>query len=253
MKKNIKKNGFITLEAAIFLPVFIIGILTIAYLMKYIFVQENIIYSVCDEAKEISKNAYIIKAAPFSYLSIEKRVEIENKNIEEVETENYRYLYSGHGLDGLIMYEVGYWMDIKLPIQLYKGFKGKETVVFRGLIGIVESGDVTSFDEMEKDIPSDKVWIFPTAGKKYHTRDCPYISVYPTEGILTTEIKNKYHSCPICDSKNIEIGNLVYYFENSGEAYHSCDCPTVNKYVIEIEKDIAVKKGYVPCSKCGGE
>lgn len=253
MKKNIKMNGFITLEAAIFLPVFIIGILTIGYLMKFIYVQENILYAVCDEAKQISKNAYIIKVAPFSSLIIEKRLEMENKNVDEVETEKFRYIYSWHGLDELIMYEVSYWMDIKLPIQLYKGFQGKETVVFRGFTGSLKAADGTDFDEMETEKQSVKVWIFPTAGKRYHMRDCPYISVFPTEEILTKEIKNKYHSCPICGSKDIETGNLIYCFERTGEAYHTGDCPTVNKYIIEIEKETAVNKGYGPCSKCGGE
>src|SRR5665648_718980 len=133
MKKKIKKNGFITLEASIFLPVFIIGILTIGYLMKFIYVQENILYTICDEAKQVSENAYIIKAAPFFALTLEKKLEMENKNVDDVETEDF------------------------------------------------------------------------------------------------------------------------YYFLKTGEAYHGGECPTVEKYVIEIEKETAVKKGYYPCFKCGGE
>jgi len=253
MKKNIKKNGFITLEASIFLPVFIIGILTIGYLMKFIYVQENILYTICDEAKQISKSAYIIKAAPFFALTLEKKLEMENKNVEDVETEDFKYLYSSEGLDGLIRYEASYWMDIKFPIKLYDGLSGKETVVFRGLIGSRKEADPTGLDEMEEEKQSDKVWIFPTAGKRYHKRDCPYIAVLPTEAVLTEDIKRKYHACQLCDSKNMETGSLVYYFLKTGEAYHDGECPTVEKYVIEIEKETAVKKGYYPCIKCGGE
>ena len=253
MKKNIKKNGFVTLEAAILLPIFIIGILTIGYLMKFIYAQENILYTICDESKQISKSAYIIEVAPFFALALEKRLEMENQNIDDVETEDYKYLYSSEGLDGLIRYEASYWMDIKFPIKLYDGLPGKETVVFRGLIGSRKVADTTGFDEMEKEKTSDKVWIFPTAGKRYHKRDCPYIAVLPTEAVLTDDIERKYHSCPICDSKNLGIGNLIYYFEKTGEAYHTGKCPTVEKYVIEIEKETAVKKGYYPCSKCVGE
>ena len=126
-------------------------------------------------------------------------------------------------------------------------------MVFRGLIGSRNQVNPTGFDELEKEKPSSKVWIFPTEGKRYHKRDCPYIAVLPTEAVLTEGIKRKYQSCPICESKNREIGSLIYYFEKTGKAYHTGKCPTVEKYVIEIEKETAVKKGYLPCSKCGGE
>jgi len=253
MKKNIKGNGFITLEAAILLPVFIIGILTIGYLMKFIYIQENILYSICDESKKISKSAYIIETAPFFEMILEKRLEMENQNVDDVETEDFKYLYSREGLDGLIRYEASYWTDIKFPIKLYDGLPGKETVVFRGLIGSRKEASPTGFEEMEKEKTSIKVWIFPTAGKRYHKRDCPFIEVLPTEAVLTKEIKWNYRACSICDSKSMEIGSLVYYFHKTGEVYHSGECPTVEKYVIEIEKETAVKQGYCPCSVCGGE
>src|SRR5665647_2629684 len=149
MKKNIKKNGFVTLEAAILLPIFIIGILTIGYLMKFIYAQENILYTICDESKHVSKSAYIIKAVPIFPQTLEKKLEMENKNVEDVETEDFKYLYSSEGLDGLIQYEASYWMDIKFPIKLYDGLPGKETVSYRGLIGSRKVADTTGFDEME--------------------------------------------------------------------------------------------------------
>lgn len=252
MKKPIKNRGFITLEASIFLPVFIIGILTIAYLMKFIYAQENLLYSICDEAKLVSKNTYISRIAPLISVRIEDRLEKENVDVAWVQTTKFYYLYRWNGLDGLIRYEAEYWMDIKFPIKLYNGFIGSETVVFRGLIGNRRNGEGTPYEEMEKEQPSSRVWIFPSAGEKFHKRDCSYIIVLPTETILTDAVKKRYHACPICGTKKVDQGSLVYCFYKTGEAYHTGKCPTVDKYVLEIEKDTAVKKGYAPCSKCGG-
>src|SRR5665648_1250469 len=112
---------------------------------------------------------------------------MENKNVEDVETEDFKYLYSSEGLDGLIRYEASYWMDIKFHIKLYDGLSGKETVVFRGLIGSRKEADPTGLDEIEEEKQSDKVWIFPTAGKRYHKRDCPYICLLYTSDAADEE------------------------------------------------------------------
>jgi len=252
MKKNIDKRGSITLEAAIFLPVFIIGILTIAYLMKYIYAQENILYSICEEARLLSKNTYVTRAAPLFQMGVENRIEEENKGVSFVETTCFNPMYQEGELTDLIFYEAEYWMDIRLPIGLYDGFKGSETVVFRGFVGRRNTAEIMSFEEMEKEEESVKVWVFPAEGKRYHNRTCPFIVNYPARVILTKEIKEKFHPCSICDSNEAEIGQLVYCFYKSGKAYHLSDCPTVDKYVIEMEKEAAVKMGYTPCKTCGG-
>lgn len=252
IKKNSKAKGSITLEAAIVFPIFIMGILTISYLMKFIYVQENILYSLCKEAEQASKNAYVVEEASLITVNLENRLKSENLDVDYLALKKFKYFYKVNGLDGLIRYRVDFWMDMKLPIKLYSGFPGKETIVFRGLIGSRKTSTPLPFENMENENPSNRVWVFPTEGRKYHKRNCTYIIVLPTETILTNEIKRKYHSCTSCKSKNTKVGNLVYCFYKTGEAYHTGKCLFVDRYVIEMEKETAVSKGYDPCLKCGG-
>jgi hypothetical protein len=39
----------------------------------------------------------------------------------------------------------------------------------------------------------------------------------------------------------------------SGKVFHKGSCTTVDRYVIAIEADEAIEKGYSPCYYCGGE
>ncbi|MPN26874.1 hypothetical protein SDC9_174300 [bioreactor metagenome] len=105
---------------------------------------------------------------------------------------------------------------------------------------------------MEEMEDSEIVWIFPVAGEKYHKKECPYIKVAATQTILTKSVKKKYKPSSLCNSRNLKKGSLVFCFYNSGQSYHSPNCPTVDRYVIEIEKSDAIKQGYSPCLKCGG-
>ena len=47
-------------------------------------------------------------------------------------------------------------------------------------------------------------------------------------------------------------GAVVYYFRY-GEAYHEAGCSTIEKYVVNMDRRDAEKRGYLPCSKCGGK
>lgn len=252
MKQNIKNNGFVIVEAAIVMPIFIIGIITIAYLMKYIIIQENILYNICEESQKIARNAYYLKSNPFYPKKMEELLVLENPKVEYFNTDKYSYLYSNNNIEGLIKYEVSYWINIKAPIQLYKGLPGKETVLFRGLVGRKYNVKKTTFEEMEKEIISEIVYIFPDSGEKYHKFSCPYISVFPTQSILTEAIKRSYRPCNLCKSAKVENGKLIYYFPKTGEAFHKGQCSSVEKYTVKIEKELAIKKGYTSCKTCGG-
>ena len=57
------KRGYITLEAAVFLPIFILGILTLGYLIKVYSTAENITFSMIDETGHLAAQAYGRKSA----------------------------------------------------------------------------------------------------------------------------------------------------------------------------------------------
>lgn len=242
------------MEAAIFLPIFIIGALTFAYLIKFLSIQEAVFHSFTDEARVISAESVINPlSAPLFEPKLKDRVYEENGDlVSNVDIAHFLYRYPAHGMTGLISMDLNYDVNIRLPIPFYNKLPVSESLLFRGFIGKEAILDPLSFDEMEKEKNSDLVWIFPRAGGRYHGADCTYIKSEPRQMIMTSEIRRKYDSCSICNSRRLLDGSLVYCFK-TGDSYHTGSCPAVDKYVISIEKDDAIRRGYTPCSKCGGK
>lgn len=251
---KITKRGSIGVEAAIVLPLIILGILTISYLIKINCTNETVMSMAVDEARKLSIESYTPagRIAAFKFTTkLDERIE-ENSNCSVVNTNNFKYLYSNLNIDKLISFDIDYKLDCNFPISFYGPIWGKETITTRAFLGSDKYSRINGFSAMEEIEESEPVWIFPIAGEKYHKKDCPYIKVAATQTVLTKNIKKKYKPCSICNSKNLRKGSVVYCFFNNGKSYHSPNCSTVDRYVIEIEKSEAIKRGYMPCLKCGG-
>jgi hypothetical protein len=250
-KQNTNKGSY-TLEAAIFLPLFIVGVLTLGFTIRMISTAENITFSATDEVRLAACYAYNIPFAPLFPSHLEKRIVDENSNTSLVEVYNFRYLHHSQNVDGLISFRLKYWIGTGLPLGMINGMTVSQQYRCRGFIGRTEQGTPISFDEMETNSSAIMVWLFPEGGKRYHTKSCTYVSSYPIQTILNQEIKKRYKPCPLCGSADAEEGVLVCCFQAYGEAYHLQSCPTVDKYIISMEKDQAEARGYTPCLKCGG-
>lgn len=260
MKQN--KRGFLTVEASIFLPIFLIGLLTLAYLIKILWIQESAFYVLEKEARELSKRTYVthlyeksdnVLSTSFQILVRSKVYEAQPKDVEKVTISNYRYLYTSRGISGLITANLNYTIPIKMPIQFYDHGSINDRLLFRAFIGADDQNDKPlTFEEIQKEKKSELVWVFPKAGERYHKGSCSYISNKPRQIILTTQYRKKYDSCHLCKSSKISNGNIVYCFPKTGEVFHRGSCSIIDKYVISIEKEEAIEKGYTPCMKCGG-
>lgn len=248
-----QKKGSLTVEAAIFLPIFIIGVLTFAYLIKFMSVQENVFHSFTDESRVLATEFHVNPvAAPSFELNLKDRIYKENgDNASAVDVEHFMYLYEVRGISGLISMDLNYDVTIKLPISFHKKIPVSESLLFRGFTGKEETTDPLTFEEMEKVKESDLVWIFPRSGTKYHGENCPCITSEPRQMVMSNRIRREYEPCSICDSGSLPDGSLVYCFK-TGKSYHRGDCPIVDKYVISIEREEAIKRGYTACKKCGG-
>jgi len=242
----------VTLEAAILLPLFIVGILTLGFSIKIIFADENIGFAASDEARVLGEEAYNIPIAPFFKNNLEKRILKENKHAAAVKVKYFSYLYSQDGVDGLISFQVTCWMESGLPLGMKRGMELKENIKCRGFIGRTAASQPFTFDEMEKNDQSNIVWIFPDGGERYHQNDCTYISSYPLQMVLNESLRSQYKPCDVCHPESMKDGSLVYCFVHYGEVYHMESCPTIDKYVISMEKTQAEDRGYTPCFKCGG-
>ncbi len=245
MKRN--TEGSYTVEAAVFLPVFLIAVLTVGYLIRITAGTETAMHAAVDEARLAAANAYTAYADPGLSSRIERRMLEESPQMTEAKVSGMRYLLN----DGEISFHMRYHFDTGMPLQMADGFDVADRIKCRAWIGY--TGNVPmGFDAMEEYAPSQTVYIFPSWGEKYHKEDCTYVRSQPKQTVLTGAIKRLYHSCPRCDSSELPVGSVVYCFPRYGEAYHRAGCDSVEKFTVAMQKDQAESRGYGPCSKCGG-
>jgi len=259
MSNSIKKillgerKGSLAVEAAIFLPIFIIGMLTIGYLVKFCAVQENVYHSFTDETGKVAAEAELYDIAPVFYENdLKKRINEENgTEIRDFDLSNFRYRIPTLGYDNIILATLDYDVDIRLPLRFIEKIPVSDSIVTRAFVGNEQNVEPMPFDEMEEELDSDTVWVFPISGSRYHMENCNYIVNEPKERMLTAALKNQYSPCKLCDPEDLSYGNLVYCF-STGSVYHKGACATVTKYVTAMEKKEAIDRGYTPCLRCGG-
>jgi len=249
MNRNTKK-GFLSLEASIFVPIFVIAILTFGYLIKVAAAEESVMHTMADEARRLSMYSYNIKTAFLFERDLKTRVLEENRDIDETRVETFGYLFSYAGKDDLIGIRVNSNLKIRLPIVFHDSVDVTNTIFFRAFSGREFIPEELCFDDMEEEEESRMVWVFPTAGERYHEEYCGYIKVAAKQGTLNQTIKKGYKPCALCSAGDMSVGSVIYYFPGSGEVYHRGSCFIVDRYVISLEMEDAIKKGYTPCSKC---
>lgn len=251
-RKRASRKGSYTLEAAIFLPVFLIGILTIGYFIKVVGTAEMAVHGITDELRLYSSIAYTEKTGIAVPDAVEERVRGDCEAVDSVLISQFKYLSKSGENDGIITIAVTYNIPVPIPLELHSGISRQERVMCRGWIGQKGRDGPMGFSEMEKEGSSKTVWVFPRHGEKYHKKECTYVSNLPVQALLGRNIKNKYSPCKHCNAKDIQEGSLVYCFQKYGETYHKANCKHVKKYIVPMEEEDAKKKGYTPCSKCGG-
>lgn len=246
------KRGSYIVEAAIVVPIFIMAVIMLISIIPIIATCENITFSAADEMHfEDAKSAF--RKNPAAYpLSLKARESLENKRMKAFHVTGYNYLYGENGISDLIAVSFKATFSEKNPIGLFSSVRFSGHLVSRAFTGSYYNDQPESRSEFEKNKDSELVYIFPNWGYKYHNKNCSYVKANCHLVYLSQDVRNKYHPCPLCNAGKAELGTPVFCFENSGEAYHLGNCSSVDKYYVEIEKDDAVKKGYTPCSKCGG-
>jgi hypothetical protein len=247
------KRGSFTLEAAIFLPIFIISVLTVGYIIKIIAVQENAFHALADETRKVAAESMFTPYPLFFKGDAEKRVSGENGGeLENPRVSRFDYRYGAGEYTEQIRATLDYDIGIRLPAAPVRAIQVSDTVLCRAFVGADNSDAPMPAEELEEEKDSRTVWIFPRSGTKYHGETCGYIAVYPKELILSAGVRRQYAPCKLCDPGSMPAGSLVYCFQSSGKAFHRGDCTSVDRYVIPIELQEAEAGGYTPCLKCGG-
>lgn len=252
MKVVTDRRGYITLEAAVILPVFIMAVVSLIYYINVFSIHENIFYSTVEESWRLASKASVVKAAPAFRSELENRIQEENPAVNSTNIRSFRYLYWDGDLDNMIAVDGEHTIKMHLPLDFAHDFTLNCNVKCRGFTGKSSGGNTMSFEEMESEGVWDPVWIFPSSGEKYHNGACTYVKANAREMVLTADIKRRFNPCSLCEAETADVGAFVYCFMENGEAYHLEKCRQVTKYAVEINRQEAISKGYAACSKCGG-
>lgn len=252
MRHVTDKKGYVTVEAALFLPIFVLAVVSLVYYINAYSIAENAAYSAIEETARLASKASVVRTAPGFTSVMKSRIKADNPSVENLKVGKFRYLYWDGYRDDMISVSVEYDLELQLPLGFDHTIHQKCNLKCRGFTGSIKTGSPMSFEEMETEGIWEPVWIFPMSGEKYHNKMCTYVKANASEMVLTGDIKDKYAPCPLCEADGIPVGSYVYCFTANGTAYHRGNCRQVSRYTVEINKSDAVDKGYKPCSKCGG-
>ncbi len=248
------KSAFLTLEAAIVLPLFLIAVLTIGSVMRIAYYEERAAFLTANELASIAADAYFMPLYPQFPSNMERIISQKIPELSKVSAEKYRYRFKNEKTDQLIHIEISFRMKTGLPGPMISEYGAVETYLVRAFCGKDNSFYFESEKngELNSDLEAETVYLMPEFGTKYHEKNCSYVNSYPLQTVLISSMKKKYKACGSCKPKDICEGAVVYYFRY-GEAYHEAGCSTIEKYVVNMDRRDAEKRGYLPCSKCGGK
>ena len=250
MRKSTK--GFYTLEASIFLPLVILAVLSLGYFIRIEGMWENCIHGAVDESTVIAARSANGAESVLTASKVRGRIEDDNPGLDSIEINDLRTGYSDLYEDELISYRIKAMEKLSFPLGFRWEFHLDNKIRFRAFVGKEYRGSPLGAEGLETETSGEAVWIFPQSGRKYHKEECTYVKASVSPMILTGSLKSKYKPCALCRSGEKTAGSIVYCFEGSDTSYHRGTCRSIVRRTVVIDRSEAVKKGYGPCSKCGG-
>lgn len=244
------KGGFYTVEAALFLPLIILAVLTLGYFMKADAAWENCMHAALDECTYTQSSV-----SDASKLLIRGRISERVSTDEsgaDLKLSHCRFSYSDALHTDLNSFNVSMSVHLPLPMGFGHDFDYEEIIKYRDFCGLKYDRPSLGYEGLESDISSEAVWIFPQSGRRYHRENCTYVRASVRAYVLDNSIRKKYSACEICDSANVKTGSVVFCFSGENTCYHRGSCRSINRHTVVIDKHEAEEKGYSPCSKCGG-
>lgn len=250
LKMRINKRGSYILESAIALPIFIIAVMVMSSVILMYACIEDCNFIAANELRRGAAEAAVADTSLAVPYRIRREIESKHSQIQSARLTDAAFRTERWGVDDLIA--VSYRLTLGMPNPL--GIRARAdyelSLVTRAYVGRERDGDGMSAGEFAGD--GDPVFIFPKRGERYHSRGCRFLMAASRSSALTTSIRNRYKSCPLCRSGGTELGALIYYFPAAGEDYHLPGCPSLQRNYIETDRRDAVERGYTACRTCGG-
>ncbi len=252
LKRFRNKMGSYIVEAAVLLPIFILGIVAIISVLPAIAKSERIVYQTADEMRLESISSAFVQSRALISGKVIARVKSSDSSIKGFIA--YSDIYrepSGH-MDEMI--SMNWRGQLKQPslTGIFDDIRISGRLIGRAFVGYERSAtpaDRSIFETSQDGIP---VFVFPNEGRKFHGKDCRILTSNVNIEVLTQKFKRSHKPCKICKAKSIPLMNRVYVFKGGDIRYHRESCSTVKRRFIQMDKSIAVKRGYQRCKICGG-
>lgn len=249
-KRIRNKKGSYLVEAAITLPIMFIAVLCMSSIILMYACIENSNFIAANEIRKGACEAIIADTSIGVPFRIKREIEKEHSLVKATHITDYGYRVSRWDVDELIAVSLMLDMKSSNPLGLASEAEYEISMVTRAYVGRFRGYDAMS--EGEFGSLGDAVYIFPKRGEKYHSEGCRHLRAASTSAALSPVMKRKYKSCPLCRSGKAANGTLVYYFPAAGEDYHLRGCASLQRNYIEIERQVAMERGYGACATCGG-
>lgn len=250
-KTLINKKGSYILEAAISLPVFIIAVIVMNSVILMYACIENCNFIAANELRKAAAEAMLADTSVTVPYRVRREIKGSENRVGDMRLEEAGCRTSRWGVDELILMDYRLRLRTDNPLGIESAADYELSLVTRAYVGRERDESSMSAEDFEDD-DSEPVFIFPKRGERYHSEGCTFLRAASRSAALTSSMKKKYKSCPLCRSGRAEMGALIYYFPAEGEDYHLPGCPSLSRNYIELDKATAVRRGYTACSKCGG-
>ncbi len=244
-------RGSITLEAALAVPIFFFGILSLVYLMEILSVRTTMKSALYTVSREMAREAWITPVIVPSH--------VEKEIVELIGRERLDRSIVANGSNGLdcsgskrlwntSIMELRLRYQIKIPIIFFK----------IPLVDCIESVRIKGWtgyeDVLDWGNSSEEMVYITETGIVYHKDpDCTYLelSIQPVEKSLIDGLRNesgeKYKKCFICMKKVKDVERV--YITDTGNHYHSSvNCSGLKRNVYAVRISEVYGKG--GCSRC---
>ncbi len=287
IKKRKYNKGFVTLEAAIFLPLMIVSIISIALLMKGFQTKGYINQITIDELRVLAVNAYTVNHVVDSvgyisdintsdYALIESgeqlsytvlheytRRNIVEKIYEKVNgsshvnidrtnstvSDNHKINALGLRAEDLIDETISYKINMNKFWKRENSITHTDRFIVRHWHNDHLKGNPLMQKMLQEEDEENIVIIFSKSGKRYHIENCRLVLSKPYIKVLSHVDLERYNPCELCIYEEKNIGDLAYVF-STGESYHNKTCSSVSKQITYLTLTSAINQGYTPCQIC---
>lgn len=235
------------------LPLVLLMILALGYFVRAEGSWENAFHCAADESLRSSAMAYDGVSGLTAKSRIKRRIGDDVSGLSDYGVTGFLCGISDETCDALTVYRLRARSDLRLPAGFGNVFEFSAAVKYRNFVGRSYEGDPLGTVGLENGLPEDPVWIFPSSGEKYHSKTCTYVRATVHTETLTASLRSSHSACSTCHSGDLPLGSLVSCFSGEDTAYHRGTCRTIRRHTMVIDRTEAFRKGYTPCSKCGGK